>query len=105
MTAQVKADGTESKQVAGEVGKRLGAMWKQAKENPKSGENTPPSEPESTSVMSAPAPAEKTVMLDLGDGEVECTIKGTEVWSGGKQIGTVAGEEGDEEYSIFEEEE
>ena len=107
VTVQVKADGTASKQVAGEVGKRLGAMWKEAKENPKSGENTPPSEPEITSVMSAPAPAptEKTVMLDLGEGEVECTVKGTGVWHGGKQIGTVSGEGEDEEYSIFEEEE
>ena len=105
VTSQVKGDGTEAKKVAGEVGKRLGAMWKQAKENPKSGENTPPSEPESTSVMRAPAPTEKTVMLDLGEGEVECTVKGTEVWNGGKQIGTVSGEEGSEEYSIFEEDE
>ena len=107
VTAQVKGDGTEAKKVAGEVGKRLGAMWKQAKENPKSGENTPPSAPSSPKVAPAPAPQveEKTVMLDLGSGEVECTVKGTEVWNGGKQIGTVSGEGEDEEYSIFEEEE
>jgi hypothetical protein len=36
---------------------------------------------------------------------VECTVKGTEVWNGGKQIGTVSGEGEDEEYSIFEEDE
>ena len=107
ITAQVKEEGVEAKKVAGEVGKRLGALWKQAKENPKSGENTPPSAPSSPKVAPAPAPQveEKTVMLDLGEGEVECTIKGTEVWFGGKQIGEVSeGEEG-EEYSIFEEEE
>ena len=107
ITAQVKADGIEAKKVAGEVGKRLGALWKQAKENPKSGENTPPSAPTSPKAAPAPAPQkeEKTVMLPLGDGEVECTIKGTEVWHGGKQIGEVTvGEGGEEEYSIFEEE-
>ena len=107
ITAQVKEEGVEAKKVAGEVGKRLGALWKQAKENPKSGENTPPSAPSSPKVAPAPAPQveEKTVMLDLGSGEVECTVKGTEVWNGGKQIGTVSGEGEDEEYSIFEEEE
>ena len=38
ITAQVKSEG-EPKKVAGEVGKRLGALWKEAKENPKSGSN------------------------------------------------------------------
>jgi hypothetical protein len=105
ITAQVKEEGVEAKKVAGEVGKRLGALWKQAKENPKSGENTPPSDPTSPKAAPAPQWGDKKVMLDLGSGEVECTIKGTEVWFGGKQIGEVSeGEEG-EEYSIFEEEE
>ena len=49
ITAQVKSEGVvEQKKLLGEVGKRLGALWREAKENPKSGSNTPPSEEEST---------------------------------------------------------
>ena len=41
ITTQVKSEGFDPKKVAGEVGKRLGALWKEAKENPKSGSNSP----------------------------------------------------------------
>ena len=41
ITTQVKSEGFEPKKVSGEVGKRLGALWKEAKENPKSGSNSP----------------------------------------------------------------
>ena len=113
ITAQVKSEGVEPKKVAGEVGKRLGALWKEAKENPKSGSNTPPSEEETESPStpkvaeetSQPTTEEKKVLLDLGNGngEVECIVKGDELWHNGKQIGTVGtGEDGEEEYSIIE---
>ena len=109
ITAQVKSEGVEAKKVAGEGGKRLGALWKEAKENPKSGDNTPPSAPSSPKTAPVPVPAplveEKKVMLDLGNGEVECIVKGDELWHDNKQIGTVGtGDDGEEEYSIFEEE-
>lgn len=114
ITAQVKSEGVEPKKVAGEVGKRLGALWKEAKENPKSGSNTPPSEeeketpstPKVAEETSQPTMEEKKVLLDLGKGEVECIVKGDELWHDGKQIGTVGtGEDGEDEYTIIEEEE
>ena len=112
ITAQVKSEGVEPKKVAGEVGKRLGALWKEAKENPKSGSNTPPSEeeneapstPKVAEETSQPTSEEKKVVLDLGNGEVECIVKGDELWHNGKQIGTVGtGDDGEKEYSIIEE--
>ena len=112
ITAQVKSEGVEPKKVAGEVGKRLGALWKEAKENPKSGSNTPPSEeeketpstPKVAEETSQPTSEEKKVLLDLGSGEeVECIVKGEELWHNGKQIGTVGtGDDGEEEYTIIE---
>ena len=113
ITAQVKSEGVEPKKVAGEVGKRLGALWKEAKENPKSGSNTPPLEeeneapstPKVAEETSQPTSEEEKVLLDLGNGEVECIVKGDELWHNGKQIGTVGtGEDGEKEYSIIEEE-
>ena len=116
ITAQVKSEGVEPKKVAGEVGKRLGALWKEAKENPKSGSNTPPSEeekeapstPKVAEETSQPTSEEEKVLLDLGNGngEVECIVKGEELWHNGKQIGTVGtGDDGEKEYSIIEESE
>ena len=112
ITAQVKSEGVEPKKVAGEVGKRLGALWKEAKENPKSGSNTPlseeeneaPSTPKVAEETSQPTSEEEKVVLELGNGEVECIVKGEELWHNGKQIGTVGiGEDGEKEYSIIEE--
>ena len=112
ITEQVKSEGVEPKKVAGEVGKRLGALWKEAKENPKSGSNTPPSEEETESPStpkvaeetSQPTSEEEKVLLDLGSGDVECIVKGDELWHNGKQIGTVCtGDNGEKEYTIIEE--
>ena len=95
----------DSKKVAGTLSKRLAEMWKASSEKAalKSGESSPPSAPETDEVAEAPTvvavKSEETIMLDLGEGEVECSIQnGNELWSNGKHIGNKSG---DDEYEIL----